>query len=57
MDIEEGIFSDGEKGGFSIFKHAQVGFFVEVLEDGISDGIGLVGCEFLGDAGCGSKGQ
>lgn len=57
MDIEEGIFSDGEKGGFSIFKHAQVGFFVEVLEDGISDGIGLVGCEFLGDACCGSKGQ
>lgn len=57
VDIEEGIFSDGEKGGFAIFKYAQIGFFVEVLEDGISDGFGLVGCEFLGDAGCGSKGQ
>lgn len=51
VDVEQGIFSDGQKGGLSIFKYAQVGFFVEVLEDGFSNGSGLVGCESLGDDG------
>lgn len=51
VDVVQGIFSDGKKGCFSIFKYAQVGFFVQVLEDGFSNGIGLVGCEFLGDDG------
>lgn len=44
MDVEKGIFSDGQEGGFAILQNTEVGFFAQMLKDDVSDGMGLVGC-------------